>query len=216
MLNCFVILIVVLLGVYYMLNPNGLHDTKRAASNIETFDDSKPKTKLPATRCPNILIQKGNAFYLYNSRVTKVPGVNPIRFDSLEDYSIFVQWQKSQGIICPVLFVQQTYDAQGAPVFKTRTSPFNLQGGLQDHIIGGNYSAMQSKLFDAGRDDPPYNQHSYPAYDPLDQYIGLDTPLDKMFHDYETPLSPNPMDANWGGPKFTEMLVKGGYYRGDE
>ena len=29
-------------------------------------------------RCPNILIQKGPKYYLYNSNVAQVPGVNPI------------------------------------------------------------------------------------------------------------------------------------------
>ncbi|MFN9903821.1 MAG: hypothetical protein ACK55Z_34600, partial [bacterium] len=35
-------------------------------------------------RCPNILIQKGAKYYLYNSEITQVPGVNPIMFNNLE------------------------------------------------------------------------------------------------------------------------------------
>ena len=31
-------------------------------------------------RCPNILIQKGSELYLYNNRLAKVPGVNPLKF----------------------------------------------------------------------------------------------------------------------------------------
>ena len=38
----------------------------------------------------------------------------------------------------------------------------------------------QSKLYDAGRDDPPYNKNSYPAFDKMNQYIGLDVPLDQI------------------------------------
>ena len=37
-------------------------------------------------RCPNILIQKGPKYYLYNSNVAQVPGVNPIEFNNLEEY----------------------------------------------------------------------------------------------------------------------------------
>ena len=42
-------------------------------------------------RCPNLLIQKDSKFYLYNSKLAQVPGVNPIEFDNLEDYTIFLQ-----------------------------------------------------------------------------------------------------------------------------
>ena len=41
-------------------------------------------------RCPNLLIQKGAKFYLYNSKLAEVPGVNPIEFDNLEDLKIVV------------------------------------------------------------------------------------------------------------------------------
>jgi hypothetical protein len=34
-------------------------------------------------RCPNLLIQKGAKFYLYNSNIAEVPGVNPIEFNNL-------------------------------------------------------------------------------------------------------------------------------------
>ena len=57
-------------------------------------------------RCPNILIQKGPKYYLYNSNVAQVPGVNPIEFNNLEEYTEFLEWQRGAGIRCPVLYVQ--------------------------------------------------------------------------------------------------------------
>jgi len=170
-------------------------------------------------RCPNILIQKGSTYYLYNSKLAKVPGVNPLKFNNLDDYVEFTQWQRSQGIRCPILYLQESYDAQGNPVYKARPSPTNLQGGLPDAPLRGSGITItdpQQKLFDAGRDDPPYNQNSYPAYDPLDQYIGLDTPLDKMFNENTNGISPNPMDINWGGRQYTQSLIDTGYYKEDE
>jgi len=80
--------------------------------------------------CPDILVQEGSKFYLYNSKVIKVPGVNPVVFNNLEDYTEFIEWQRSQNINCPVLYLQQTLDAQGNSVYKIRPSPTNLQGGL--------------------------------------------------------------------------------------
>lgn len=166
-------------------------------------------------RCPNILLEKNKKFYLYNSNLAKVPGVNPLEFNNLEDYVEFMQWQRSQGIRCPVLYLQQAYDAQGAPVFKFRSDATDFQPGLPDVPLG-QVPAPVSKLIDANRDKPPYNQGEYPGYDPMDQYIGLDTPLDKMFHVPNNTVSANPMDATWGGQKYTQEMVESGAYKGDE
>ena len=85
-------------------------------------------------RCPNILIQHGSEIFLYNSKVEKVPGVNPIRFKSLDDYSEFMDWLQGRGIRCPILFLQFSYDAQGQAVYKMRPSPTDLQGGLSPNV----------------------------------------------------------------------------------
>lgn len=193
-----VIAIVFMLGLYFTV----------CSSQKEGFDGKIPY------RCPNLLIQKGQEFYLYNSKLANVPGVNPIKFNTLEDYVEFIDWQRSQGIRCPVLYLQETYDAQGNPVYKARPSPTNLQGGLQDYQVGGEPPI--TKLFDAGRDDPLYNVNSYPAFDPQDQYIGDNTPLDRMFNESGSSVSPNPMDVRWGGQAYTQSLIDKGYYAGDE
>tara|TARA_A100001011_G_C13825924_1_gene640862 strand:+ start:8 stop:634 length:627 start_codon:yes stop_codon:yes gene_type:complete len=165
------------------------------------------------SKCPNILIQQGNEIYLYNSRLAKIPGVNPVKFESLEDYVEFLEWQKSQNIQCPVLFLQHSYDTQGKPVYKIRPSPLDPQGGLPPTLPLGEQPAKKSLLLDAGRNDPPYNEDSYPAYDPMNMYEGEYTPLDKMFHMKEKQAkSDNPMDVNWGGVNYSNQVVDSGYY----
>ena len=82
------------------------------------------------TNCPNILIQKGSQLYLYNSKKHTVPGVNPVTFNNLEEYSEFLEWQKASGLVCPVLFLQHTEDTQGDSTYKIRPGPTDLQGGL--------------------------------------------------------------------------------------
>ena len=183
-------------------------------------------------RCPNLLIQKDSKFYLYNSKIAKVPGVNPIEFDNLEDYTEFLDWQRSQGIRCPVLYLQQSYDAQGQQVYKVRPSVSEPQGGLPPSISiassSGNMITENSSskellnpnptlLVDATRNDPPYNTNSYPAYDESSYYVGTTTPLDAMnMKENALPISPNPMDDNWGGATYTQTLVDKGYYKDDE
>jgi len=81
-------------------------------------------------RCPNMLIQKGSFYYLYNTKLAEVPGVNPIIFNNLEEYVEFLDWQRSQGIRCPVLYLQETYDSQGNMTYKVRPGVTDIQGGL--------------------------------------------------------------------------------------
>jgi hypothetical protein len=187
------------------------------------------KEGLTGYRCPNLLVQKGSRFYLYNKNLEEVPGVNPIVFENLEEYVEFLDWQKSQSIKCPVLYLQETYDAQGEKVFKTRASVTEPQGGIlpnngtKQNIIKETeldeeirYYTPQSPtlLVDATIDDPPYNINSYPAHDQTDYYIGRDTPLDDLDRiEQSKKRSPNPMDPNWGGAEYTEDLVNKGFYK---
>lgn len=165
-------------------------------------------------RCPNLLIQKGTKYYLYNSNIVQVPGVNPVMFNNLEEYNEFLKWQKGAGIRCPVLYVQNSYDAQGNRVYKVRPSVNELEGGLSPALPS---PVEFTKLVDATQADKPYNVNSYPAYDQTSYYVGTYTPLDAMKHAEANMLySANAMDPNWGGEEYTKMLVDTGYYDGSK
>ena len=219
-LTTLLLILVFLIGLYFY--------AKCADPNYaESFTNESNKP-----RCPNMLIQKGSRFYLYNSKLAQVPGVNPIEFDNLEDYTEFLDWQRSQGIRCPVLYLQETYDAQGNRVYKARPSISEPQAGLPPSIASSSGQMIMEStlgtpdslaypnptlLVDATRNDPPYNEGSYPAHDQTDYYIGRTTPLDIMdVKQQQSQLSPNPMDPNWGGSSYTQDLVNKGYYKENE
>ena len=117
---------------------------------------NKLRESFTSKECPNILIQKGKQIFLHNSKLAKIPGINPIQFNNLEDYVEYVKWQRSQKINCPVLFLQHSYDAQGNSVYKNRPSPMELEGGLPSISNLELNKLERSKLIDAGHDDPPY------------------------------------------------------------
>jgi hypothetical protein len=148
------------------------------------------------TRCPNILIQKGAKYYLYNSKLAKVPGVNPISFNNLEEYTEFLEWQRGAGIRCPVLYVQNTYNAQGERVYKIRPSATDTQGGLPPSVL--QQSIIQPSVSSAFQ-APPEN-------------VDFDESL--LYKEGE--VSPDPMDPNWGGAAYTQKLVDAGVYKGSE
>jgi hypothetical protein len=167
--------------------------------------------------CPDVLIQKGKHIYLINNNVARIPSVNPIKFNNLEEYTEYLKWQRHMGIKCPVLYLQNSYDIQGNLVYVNRNSPFDKRGGTP--IISGLdlfNNNNRSLLLDSTRNHPPFNQNLYPGFDPQDQNIGLKTPLDKMYHANPGGVSPNAMDSNWGGSTYTESKIRAGDYKQNE
>ena len=163
-------------------------------------------------RCPNLLIQNGSMFYLQNTRLKTVPGVNPIVFNNLEEYNDFLKWQRSVGIFCPVLFLQKGYNTQGEEEYKIRPSVTEQQGFLPPTKTIYPQSLL---LKDASRDDSPYNKNGYPSFDSHNQDIGRHTVLDNM-NDYKNndlfPLSSDyATNPNWN-PELAEKHIAQGYY----
>jgi len=221
----FLCIVVFLIGLYFYTKGSDAEYSEGLTNNTS------------GQRCPNLLIQKGSRFYLYNSKLAEVPGVNPIEFENLEDYTQFLDWQRSNGIRCPVLYLQETYDAQGNRVYKNRPSVSNPQAGLPPSTaapigiasqvqpimetslepVGDEAYPNPTLLVDSTRNDPPYNKNSYPAYDETSYYVGTTTPLDTMNMQQESAqVSPDPMDPNWGGSEYTQSLVDKGYYKENE
>ena len=186
------VLIILLIGLIFFLlnNQNPL---------LETFDQSQ---------CPNSLIKNNDAIYLKNTKLANIPGVNPLKFNNLEDYVEYTHWQRSQNMYCPVLSLQ--HEASDS-MYKQEPPSTNLLAGITRNNTRGSIFGPVSKLLDATRNDPPYNKNSFPGVDQLNQYIGIETPLDQISQDING-LSPNPMDSNWGGGNFTQNLVNKGYY----
>jgi hypothetical protein len=207
-----------LLGIYFIVNFGKINNTNHI---LEGFINSTDKKGF---KCPNVLVQKGVKYYLYNSKLAQVPGVNPIQFEHLEDYVEFMNWQRSQGIRCPILYLQHGYNAQGEPTYKIRPDPLDLQGGLPPSLVNTPSAPPKQQLgpedtllVDASRNDSPYNKNSMPGFDQSNYYQGTKNPLDNIAERDENMLySPNPMDDNWGGQKYTQKLVDSGYYAGNE
>lgn len=157
--------------------------TVKYEDTVETFSITD--------KCPNLLVRKGNEIHLVNTKKAMIPGKNPIRFKNLEEYVEFTEWQKSVGIKCPVLYYQQTYDAQNKKGYRILQDPEEPNAGLPSNVAPPPIQTRvpQALLTDSNRDDPPYNQNQYSGFDPDDQYIGLQTPLDNIKND--NPLNPN-------------------------
>lgn len=200
-----------ILGFYVYLTK-----TKCTVEGMDIMGDNKS--------CANLLIKSGDLYLLKNTSLADIPGINPIRFNNLDEYTEFIKWQRSQNINCTVLYLQKTNNAQGQDVYTTENNPFLPSNEVVPKRPGSNsnYNDLTnglSNLIDANQqDNGPYNKGQYPGFDPENQYIGLDVPLDKMFNESAPAVngcSANAMNDSWCGVDFSRKFVDDGNFAGN-
>lgn len=174
-----------------------------------------------AAGCPNMLIRRGASMVLVD---TRDPTSKPVSFGSMNDYMAYLENQQKQSNEknCPVLFLQEESNAQGEQVFRIRPTIDGTLNGLPattTYVPG----VVLSQLGNPSPPSPsppqasplPEGEH-YSAFDPHGQSIGEFTALDAIHIQGEQQyMSPNAMDPNWGGNKYTESLVESGAYAGN-
>lgn len=191
------IIIAIVLGISYNI----------MRSRKDTIEGYKGRNQ-----CPNLLVKKDGKFSLMNTNMKQIPGVNPIEFKNLDEYATFIKYQKEKGIRCPILYYEEAYDAQSNRGYRQYSDPIDKKGGIASYKEQVGYREPDVMLTDAHRDNPPYNQNTYPGYDSTDQYIGEITPLDNVKSPYSP--SPNAMAKNWGGHEFTDKMIDMGVFKG--
>ena len=195
-LNLLIITSFMVLGLYYYINSYKYYETLENNTN---------------NQCPNMLIEKDGKYHLYNSKKKLASGVNPITFNNLEEYTKFVEWQNNKNISCPILYLQYSTDAQNNELIQVKSSIFENEGGLPSK--NKNFLTNESEeneILDATKDNNDiFNTNMYNGFDSQNQDIGLDTPLDKIFHQPGN-KSVNPMDPHWGGKNYTLDAVNRG------
>ena len=209
-----IILVIFVLGIYYYAN------SYQVLENMENKE----------SECPNMLIEKDGEIYLFNSKKPLKDNENPIKFNNLEDYAKFVKLQKDNNIECAALVLQYTTDTQNNDLIQIKSSIFENDGGVSPMTKDvdtdtdtdtekkkKNEYYERNKILDATLDSTPnsdikFNTNMYSGFDSHNQSVGLDTPLDKLYHE-KSKSSANPMDPHWGGKKFTKTKVESGEYR---
>lgn len=164
--------------------------------------------------CPDLLIQRGQDFLLYNTKQPMEQGKNPVVFKSLEEYGNHVKsLNETSDKNCPILYLQQENNAQGNDVYRIRPSPYNPFAGVPANSpLMRSYDGKMINEMDASRDNG-YNTNMYAGFDPDNLFIGRRTELDVIHESTENAkLSDNPMDSNWGGVLYTQGQVDSGKY----
>jgi hypothetical protein len=186
--------------VIYKNNTNSL---------IENFTSKNDKF-----RCPNLLIQKDSKFYLYNTKLVNVPGVNPVVFNSLEDYKNFLKWQQNSGIRCPILYLQNSFDTQGNEIYKLRPSVTDPKGGLPpSHITNVTNNNDNNNIQDTTQ-HIPYLSYKSNTIDKIDtkldtKYMQSSNLQDKQdIENIEQTLNTKYIDSDNDIYKYSEVIQK--------
>lgn len=175
-------------------------------------DDKELSIKESQESCPTLLLKRGNKLMLFNKNMPEIGGENPIFFDSLDQYTEYVQTQrKLYNEECPVLFLQEENNAQGENVYRLRKAEGTsvdplLMSSVQDYFqnhnnvmpqfvppttptpfnkVSGTNLVNNEKLTIPYKDsnrDGKVYNQVYHGFDPSSQYVGRYTILDKI-HD---------------------------------
>jgi len=176
--------------------------------------------------CPNMLVQNGSRFYLYNSRKHEIPGINPIVFETLEQYVDYASYLKSTGKNCPVLYLQKINNTQGEEEYKERKSPeephepvavenTEPQTPYDKKMYMDNLAQTISQNLSVGEINN-INKLSLTKSVLSKEPAGCEKMPDSIKPMEIQGLSADPMSENWGGPEFTQSLIDQGYYAGNE
>jgi len=214
--NIYQILFLLFLLIAFILG-GYVYSTMDLKNMIEKTEglEVRPDSQTPTTPegCPDLLIQRGSSFFLYNTKLPMVDGANPMGFSSLEEYGRYYSAIQTTGKNCPPLFLQQENNAQGNDVYRVRPSPYNPFAGVPPTSpLVQTYDGSIVKSVDASRENG-YNQNMYPGFDPDNLFIGRITNED-IVHDstQKSQMSDNPMDHNWGGVLYTQQQIDSGKY----
>ena len=96
--------------------------------------------------CPNTLIKDGNKILLYDPTLAKIPGVNPIQLESLEEYEEYIHWQRKNNVQCPILHLDKNAEmsqSQSTKMYEINSSDSNdtNYGTLNHNLPSIQYTA---------------------------------------------------------------------------
>jgi len=133
------------------------------------INDEVNKETFVSGQCPTTMIKNGENIMVYNPKMAKIPGVNPIILNNLEEYKEYIQWQKHNKLNCPILYLEKVFDTQGQENYEIKPSfDTDIPIGSMNHSM-----PRYPKVLDASRDNPPYNQNILPGIDPYNQTPGI-------------------------------------------
>ena len=119
------------------------------------------------------MVRNGNEILVYNPKLAKIPGVNPLKLKSLKEYKEYVEWQRASGLKCPILHLEKGISSSGFEQLAVAPSyDADIAIGAMNHdlpVVHATPPVSGNKVgqyLDSTQDFPPFNNESFPSYDP--------------------------------------------------
>lgn len=142
------------------------------------------------THVPTVLIKQNGLLYLHKVYEPNVPGVNPLIFQSYNDYINYCNFKQSQGVYTPILQQMQVSN-----------QPF-LTNNIQQPQSTNDINISEVEPEAEPEADPEFDSEPEPQSTPQKNQ--------KSFTD-ESGQSISAMDTNWGGIEFSQAGVLASY-----
>jgi len=125
----FILLLLIILCVLavflYSLNGRTVEQAHEEAAseafnsyNTDTYSVREGGDPGPSN-CPNVLVNKGDIIFLYNTTLPENQLVQTFR--NMDEYQTYVAQQQAAGINCPLLYLRQEVNTQGQEVYRVYT-----------------------------------------------------------------------------------------------
>ena len=120
--------------------------------------------------CYDLIEERDNKIFVYNTKTPITPGLNPVKFNTLDEYKFFEKRRKEKGYDCPVLHFKRKYTTQNE--FNSELMPDPESGYL-----------YLPKVVE--REKKKYKKENLnldvSGFDPTDQDIGKVNKIDMKF-----------------------------------
>jgi hypothetical protein len=111
---------------------------KQAFEGFEAYNggdrDGLVSKDYDETRCPNLLVHRGDILLLYNTRARNSDEALVKTFQNVDEYHAWSVQEAQEGRVCPVVYMRQEVNTQGQDVFRMY-SDFSQQAyynGIRD------------------------------------------------------------------------------------
>lgn len=133
--------------------------------------------------CHDLIEERDNKIYVYNSKSEVIPGINPLVFETIDDYKKHMVWKEKNGSSCPVLYIKRKYTTQNKLGYQLKQDPSsedvyalppedNTEHHKDNGVMDYDRNLYNSELV---------NSKGLPGFDPSDQDIGKKNPIDMKF-----------------------------------
>ena len=133
--------------------------------------------------CHDLIEERNNKIYIYNSKSEVIPGLNPLVFETMNDYKKHMAWKEKNGTSCPVLYIKRKYTTQNKLGYQMAKDPssedvYTLppRNNTEHHKDNGNPNYERNL-----HNSELVNSSELPGFDPTDQDIGKKNPIDMKF-----------------------------------